>query len=433
MSINNIMQLANNAPTILSMIDKGFFLTICFFLASFSWRGWSRYKNWGISIIATIGLGFAITACSILLAQIMPFELPFIKYAMQAMIISVMLYFILRLLSGNTNHIEKMVKGETFLKLKKDFEELKNQFKRMTRLLEKKNILLEPLNTKELEAELKQALDDKGINEFLVITKKIIDDTKIYDLKSGKNSFRASIDVYTGELLSFNKTSLNSYQQLGRALKKLVSNKKVFSGVIIALLFTAFMITQLNPVVLSEIESSINIMSPTTGANEFAGYIIQNNTCLSVTDALYIMNNELFDTIKQVSLPITTINSLQVNYPNDYFTDATQISYDNTSYLLIYSKLITEEEFTQATQTYLQQNLLNALQGNIDFCDIKYNGRSISNYIRICTTSNSVCECKLMKDATQYCSVFSELLANQVQSELGGLSSLMQAIGGAIE
>jgi hypothetical protein len=149
---------------------------------------------------------------------------------------------------------------------------------------------------------------------------------------------------------------------------------------------------------------------------------------------LFILNNELFDDLNQVSIPTNLLASLRADYPADYFTDAQQVNYNGTNYYLIYSKLITDAELDQVMRDYLQQNFINALQGNVDFCDMKYNSRSIGNYIRICTGRDSVCECELLKDATQYCDVFSEILSSQIQGSLGsdtsGLGGLLQILGG---
>lgn len=436
--IQDFLQLAGNLPALFSLMEQLFFVTICLFLGNFSWKGWKRYKNWGVTFIASLCLGFAILASAILLSNVIPVRLPFVPYAVQAFMVSVVFYVILRLLSGDAKQIGDLVKGETFKKLKQEFNNLREEYYRLVKLLERKKIIPKPLSAGGLDESLGEILDKKGYDEFSIKHRRTLKDTRNYELKIKDDFYRAVLDTYTGELLEFQKLSLSVGERLKKGFKRLTSNKKVVAGIALSIVFIILLVLLATPELVSEIRSTLDFSAPQLNLTGdpldtgFTNYSLTNESCLSVTDGLYLayMNDSLGE---QEMMPSAVINELESNYPDDYFSSGSRITHEGVDYLLITSRLISESDFNLALQTYVQQNVLNVLQANIDFCDITYKGQSISYYTRLCTvrlSDNSICECRLLAEVSDYCFVFSEQLSAQLSEQVSGLQ---EQLGGLTE
>ncbi|MBD3312652.1 hypothetical protein GF352_04340 [archaeon] len=436
--IQDILQLAGNLPSLFSFMERLFFVTICLFLGNFSWKGWKRYKNWGITFIASLLLGLGVLASAILLAEAIPVRTPFVPYAVQAFIAAIIFYAILRLLSGDAKKVSDLVKGETFKKLRREFNNLREEYHRLLKLLERKKIIPKPLSAGELDESLAEILGKKGHDEFSINTRSTLKDTRKYELKIKEDVYEAVLDTYTAELLKFKKLSLSFGERLKKGFKGLTSNKRVLAGAVLLIVFIVFVIILISPDSVSEIQSTLDLtpdaLNLTQGglADNFTNYSVTNTSCLSVTDALYLAYvNDTLDS--QEMIPSQALNELQSNYPDDNFSGGSRVAYEGSDYLLITSRLMSEEDFNLALQTYVQQNLMNLLQANVDFCSITYKGRSISYYTRLCTvrlSDNEVCECRLLSEVSEYCFVFSEQLSAQLSEQLSGLQ---EQLGGLTE
>ncbi len=432
-SLADVMQFMSNLPAIASMAERLFFITICLFLGNFSWRGWKRYSNWGLSTIVTLILGFVILAGSILLGQLIPLRMPYIPYALNALIISVLLFIILKLLSGNVEAEGKFVKYSVFKKLRDDFNELKDKFNRLTKMLELKKITPQPLKAKDLERSLGLILADRGFKEFRINSRQISDDVKVFHINVKSNNYEVMLDVYTGELIGFKRLNLNSGERLIKSISKLFSNERVVAGSLIALTLTVILLSLINPESINEVQSSLDLdFNPLTGnnSNPFTDYTIQNDSCLSVTDSFYVINKELFsDYHDKAIIPLSVVQQINDSYTENLITDASNMTYRGVNYLIITTTSITNDEFNQDLQSYLSQNLFSVAQGSIDFCSIKHNGRSISNFYRICTAREGVlCDCKLLRHIDDYCFILSDKLSSELRSQLSGLGSQLTGL-----
>ena len=86
----------------------------------------------------------------------------------------------------------------------------------------------------------------------------------------------------------------------------------------------------------------------------YSNYEIKNDTCLSVTDALYLISTKSYDEINEgVAVPQLMMNA----YPNDYFNDATRITYKASNYLMVASKTISDSEYAKALQDYILKHM----------------------------------------------------------------------------
>lgn len=420
-----ITDLLSNLPGVMSLMERIFFMMTCLFLGSFSWNGWKRYKNWGLSVIATLLLGYAILASSIALGQIITIRVPYIPYALQALISSTILYLILRLLSGDAKIIGKYVTGEAFKKIEQEFNKIKEDYNRLIKTLEKKNIMPEPLNAKELDDELNKRLKDKGYTEYLVNSKEATTNVKQFNLTIKKKSYKAILDVYTGELIEFSKTNLKPTDYL----TSLTKNKKALTGLAIAIIFTLIITSQLNNETINEI-SLMSQTSLTPLGTTYTNYQINNSACLTTNDLLYVIKTEQFNDYQE-GQPVPS--EVRNAHPSDYYTDSTRITYQGTDYYMTLSRTISETELNSAIQEYLQQNMLAIVQGGVDICKATYNAKTLSNYLKVCVSKQgSLCECNTLKDASGYCEIISQEINNQISSQLGGLTSQLGGLAGLI-
>jgi|GEM_PF-2797686 len=434
--LSDIFSLMNNFEAIQALIERIFFLVVCLFLGGFSWKGWKRYQNWGIGFVASLIIGFGVLACSILLAQVLPLRLPFVPYAIQALIVSVIFYVILRLLSGDAQQISKLVKGSTFKQLKKEFEDLKEQFKRVVKLLETKKIMPEPLTVKKLEESLAELLEERGIKEFKITSKRTLDDTKLFNVKAKSNTYEAILNLYTGELIGFNQTNLSFFQNLHKSFKRLIQNRKVFAGFILLAITSAIFLLLLNPESAQDIQQSFdislnpNITQGSQAQNLFSDYMINNTDCLGVVDALYLISTSPYDEGTSISYELS--NYFSNNYPEYEVDSALMATYEGMPYLLVTARSIPNEEFGQAMQDYIQQNMFKVVSGDLDFCEITYNYQSISNYFLICSFKNgdsTPCECSLLSEVEDYCFVFSDMLRAQINEQIGDVTNQLGDVG----
>ncbi|HLE06700.1 MAG TPA: hypothetical protein VI790_05065 [Candidatus Nanoarchaeia archaeon] len=420
-----ITDLLSNLPGVISLMERIFFIMTCLFLGSFSWNGWKRYKNWGLSVIATLLLGYIILASSIALGQIITIRVPYIPYALHALISSTVLYLVLRLFSGDAKIIGKYVTGEAFKKIEQEFNKLKEEYARLVKTLEKKNIMPEPLSAKELDEELGKRLKDSGYTEYAINSKEVTGNLKQFNLTIKKKEYKAVLDVYTGELLEFIKTNLKPADYL----KILAKNKKILTGVIIAAVFTFIVTSQLNNETINEI-SLMSQTSLTPIDTTFTNYQLANTTCLNANDLLYIIKTEQFTNYLE-GQPVP--NEVKNAYPNEYYTNSTRITYNGSNYYLTLSRTISEPEFNNALQTYLQQNMLSIVQGGVDICKATYNAKTLSNYLKVCVSKQgSLCDCKTLKEASGYCEIISQEINDQISSQLGGLTSQLGGLAGLI-
>ncbi len=412
MNLADITSLLTQLPALAQMIERTFFLAVCFFLGSFAWKGWRRYHNWGLDIVMTLVLSFVVLSGSILIAQLIPLQLPYVPYAVQALIISVALYVVLRLLSGDAEVLGKYVTAAAFKRMKQEIKELKEDYHRLIKILERKGLAPKKLSADELKDELKDILKEEGIKGEIV-NEKISGKSAFFNIRSGINYYEARLDLYTGELLQLKKKNLSFKARVIKLLKLMTSNDRVFAGIISASVLALFLVLLITPSAVSEINSYFLVKSPSSGGEN---YRIVNESCLYAADLIYVVNNELFTSLENASLP-QDVAALLDNDKRVFETSS--VTYDGADYLLVALTSMSEEDFGNALQDYLKSNLFSILQGNIDFCSIKHNGRSVGNYFVVCSIKGKqLCECNTLKHVPGACDYYSKELLNRISREL---------------
>jgi len=422
--ITDILSLLDNLPSVFALAERIFFLAISLFLGSAAWNGWKRYKNWGINIVASLACGMAVLAGAVLLGQLIPFEFPYIPYALHALIMAVLLHITLRLLSGDAQQIGKLVKGETFKKLKKEFTELKEEFVRLIKLLERKKIMPEPMTAKGLEHRLLKILEDMDHKEFRIVKKKIVNDVKIYNLKIKADNYEARLDVYTGELISLNRTNLKLFKSIGRAFKKLLRNKKVLAGSIMAGALSVTLLLLVTPESITKIQSNLDLsLSDTAAGTQFDDYEVEDVECLSVTDFFYYNAKGQLHSIDGTSSN-SLLNTISEQNPGYNIIPGYFYDFNGSDYALIIATTLSNDDFNGMFMS-LMTNPTSLLSG-IDLCNMRSGRQVFKDTALLCTArNNNLCECKPLNEVSDYCddlsSIFQNSLLGQAQSGIGGL------------
>ncbi len=432
--------LISSLPTIMSLVDKAVYFAICLFLGSLVMHGWKRYKNWGINVIGSVFFGVLCLIGGVLLSQVIPAQLPFLEGLLQAFITAIVLYLILWLLSSDHARLG-VVTPKDFLELKKAFERLSDEFKRLKKILERKKIMPEALSSKELEKTLREFLESKEIKEYKLVKRKKEGDIVNYTIKDKKsNEFLVSFDTYTGENVAFMQINLTFSQKIKAGFKKLAENEKALSGAIIAVTFAIVMLMLVNDTSIQKISEKLAFASLTvsgggTGAG-FSGYTINNTSCLTVTDALYVISQKAYSNIEQgVDAPSNILPSVSSLYPGETIMPGLKITYNGRNFLLLISTTLTGDEFNTALQNYVTSNPMSIIQGSFDFCAVSYNGQSFKELLHVCSAnidSGELCECKSLSEVSNYCFVFSNLIMEQFTSQLnqlGGAGDLLNILG----
>lgn len=420
--LNDLLGLFANLPAFFGLIDNIAFVMICLFLGSFAVNGWKRYKNYAIKIIGSLSLGFVCLFGSIMLEPLIPFKLPFLSGAIPALITAVMLYIILLLLSGSATAATKYVKTESYEELMDKFNNLVDEVKRLKSILKRKGVVPTELSLKELEKSLNEILKTREITRFRVMSKKHEEDLMKFVVKSGKSEYKASLDAYTGELMSFEQTNPTIKQRVIGGLKFLANNKRVLAGMIIAVIFTSFMLSQLDDETISEfnqrIQFTVEGVQSSQSSSLFLNYTINQEQCLTVTDLLYASNEGLLEKLSSTNESYPNIESSISTYSPEFIYPLFY-DYEGSDYTLLLLSNINQEDFMSAL---IGDNPLSLLMGSgsVNLCEINHNNNPLSDYLTVCTANlnnDELCACALMSDLGDYCSIASGIITSSLISE----------------
>ncbi len=426
--------LISSLPQIFSLIEKIIYFTVCLFLGGLVMHGWKRYKNWGIKLIGSLVFGIICLIGGVLLNQVIPIQLPFLEGMLQAFMTAVMLYLILWLISGDHKELGKFVTTKEFIKLRKAFEKLTNELKKLKAMLERKKILPEKLSSKKLEDALKEFLKSKKITKYDLITKERKEEIAYFIIKDEKlDEYRIGFDFYTGDNVSFIQINMAYAQKIKKALRTLAKNDRMLAGVIIGIVLAVFMLLLVNEDSIKEITNKLSFTGEASAQDQavFTNYSINDTSCLTIIDLLYIVNNGLYnDVVENVEVPQSISERVNGLYPNEnLMTPLSRYTYESIDYLLVMSTSLTQAEFSTAMQNYIIQNPLTVMQG-LDLCAFKHKGKSVDNYIHVCSANineTSICGCRLLADIDEYCFVFSNLLTSQITGQLGALGGQLSS------
>jgi hypothetical protein len=223
-------------------------------------------------------------------------------------------------------------------------------------------------------------------------------------------------------------------QKIKNGLRALAKNDRALAGVILSIAFTVIMLLLLNDASIQKITDRLSIATPTglfdagrQAEQAFADYEVNNTSCLTVVDQFYLISNELFTDLQQdMDIPQAILNQIITLYPEENVLPGIQLTSDNGTYMLMQSTTLSQEEFNSALQSYLMQNPMMVIQGGFDYCAMTYHGKSIENYIHVCSANidtSELCNCELLADIDDYCFVLSNMIKDQITSQIGDLTS----------
>jgi len=424
--LTDIMGLISNLPSFLSLIDNIMFVIICLFFGSFAMNGWKRYKNYGIKVIGSVGLGFLCLLGSIILTPYVPLQLPFLGGAIPAFITAVILYAILSLLSGKSTTMGKYVKSENYEELMNKFNGLVDEVKRLKSMLKRKDIIPQELPLKDLEKELNNQLKERKINQFSIISKLKQEDVIHFTVKSLKKQYKASFDSYTAELIGFEQVNLTISQNIIKGLHYLWSNKRVLIGLILVMLVASFTLSKLSPEVINSfnqrMQFTVEGVQASQAGSAFTNYSITNTSCLSVADLLFVQSRGLLTKSNQTQFNATRIQTGLNSYPSDFMVPLIY-NYQGGNYALLMLSSIAGEELIMALSGGNPINLLLGM-GSMNMCTTNYGSGKLSDYLTICSANINIdrlCQCTNMTQLGSYCSAASNLLISELTSQFTGM------------
>ncbi len=363
----DLAELFSLMPSLVELISNAFYTFICFFLASFVWKGWKGYKNWGLNVLMIIVLAFFIAYGSIFVSSIIPLRIPYFPYGANALLISVLLYISLKLLSGKTEEFPSSIR-----KLRKELNNLKQRFDNLMSYLESKNLLPKPLSQSKLENSLKEILLEKKIKDYKIKSQKSYKSEEVFTIISKGKKIKISLNPYSGELISYEVIKGNFPTRQFVAVSLLC-----FVGLLVIL--------GINDSSLSEARSLISL-------GEFIPYEISNQSCPTLNDTLYFLKSEGYETYE--------------NESGLYFVSEHATLYVNSS--LSFEEILTSvaQELISNPNSFLDFNIcsINDVKNSFYLCSIK---------------DGNTCECEKLKNAENYCSFISQYLIKKIVKTFG--------------
>ncbi|MBN1923249.1 MAG: hypothetical protein JW791_00635 [Nanoarchaeota archaeon] len=190
----------NVLSIVFSLFDKLAFLVLCFFFGSLVYKGWKGKKNFLISWLIIALSGLLCFFGGLILEEMLEWDF-FASNYITSLLIAVILFVITYLISSGFKVKEKYVTKQDVNSLSNDIRTLKIQVAKLTKALEDKHIVPEPLVEADIKSALSKNLEKKGVKRYEILSlTKVNSDywSCIISSKAGRED--VIIDAYTGSI-----------------------------------------------------------------------------------------------------------------------------------------------------------------------------------------------------------------------------------------